>query len=59
MNLGNPEEFTILELAEIVIGLTGSRSKIVSRRCRSTTRSVVSQIFRSREENSTGNLEQN
>ncbi|MBV8740352.1 MAG: SDR family oxidoreductase [Sinobacteraceae bacterium] len=26
MNLGNPEEFTILELAELVIELTGSRS---------------------------------
>jgi UDP-glucuronate decarboxylase len=29
MNCGNPNEFTILELAEKVIGLTGSRSKIV------------------------------
>jgi UDP-glucuronate decarboxylase len=29
VNLGNPEEFTILELAEAVIDLTGSRSKIV------------------------------
>jgi UDP-glucuronate decarboxylase len=28
INLGNPEEFTIRELAEIVIGMTGSRSKI-------------------------------
>jgi UDP-glucuronate decarboxylase len=28
MNLGNPEEFAIGELAEIVIGMTGSRSKI-------------------------------
>jgi UDP-glucuronate decarboxylase len=28
MNLGNPEEFTIRELAEIVIEMTGSRSKI-------------------------------
>jgi UDP-glucuronate decarboxylase len=27
MNLGNPEEFTILELAELVIELTGSRSR--------------------------------
>ncbi|GAC1346060.1 MAG: SDR family oxidoreductase [Chloroflexota bacterium] len=31
MNLGNPGEFTILELAEKVIALTGSRSKIVYR----------------------------
>jgi UDP-glucuronate decarboxylase len=29
MNLGNPEEFTILELAELVLSLTGSRSRLV------------------------------
>jgi UDP-glucuronate decarboxylase len=29
VNLGNPAEFSILELAEKVIGLTGSRSRIV------------------------------
>ena len=29
VNLGNPEEFTILELAELVMELTGSRSKLV------------------------------
>ncbi|GAB6165020.1 SDR family oxidoreductase [Thermostilla marina] len=29
VNLGNPGEFTILELAELVIELTGSKSKIV------------------------------
>jgi len=29
VNLGNPDEFTILELAELVIALTGSRSKLV------------------------------
>jgi len=29
MNLGNPEEFTILELAELILSLTGSRSKLV------------------------------
>ena len=29
MNLGNPGEFTILELAETVIKLTGSKSEIV------------------------------
>jgi UDP-glucuronate decarboxylase len=28
INLGNPVEFTILELAETLIGLTGSRSKL-------------------------------
>ncbi len=31
VNAGNPDEVTIRELAERVIGLTGSRSKIVSR----------------------------
>jgi UDP-glucuronate decarboxylase len=31
MNIGNPEEFTILELAELVIELTGSRSRMVFR----------------------------
>ncbi len=31
MNLGNPCEFTVRELAEKVIALTGSRSQIVSR----------------------------
>jgi UDP-glucuronate decarboxylase len=31
VNLGNPDEFTILELAKLVIELTGSRSKIVTR----------------------------
>jgi UDP-glucuronate decarboxylase len=31
INLGNPEEFTILELAELVRELTGSRSPIVFR----------------------------
>ncbi|MAT35415.1 MAG: NAD-dependent dehydratase [Ponticaulis sp.] len=31
VNIGNPGEFTIRELAEIVIELTGSRSKIVER----------------------------
>lgn len=29
VNLGNPREFTILELAEMVIAMTGSRSRIV------------------------------
>jgi UDP-glucuronate decarboxylase len=31
VNLGNPEEFTIRELAEIVLELTGAESKIVPR----------------------------
>ena len=32
VNLGNPEEFTILELARLVLELTGSRSKLVYER---------------------------
>jgi UDP-glucuronate decarboxylase len=31
INLGNPREFSMLELAELVLKLTGSRSKIVFR----------------------------
>jgi len=31
INLGNPEEFSILDLAETVINMTGNRSKIVFR----------------------------
>ena len=31
VNLGNPEEFTIRQLAEIVVDITGSASKIVHR----------------------------
>ncbi len=31
VNLGNPEEFTVLELAEKVIALTGSKARIVYR----------------------------
>jgi UDP-glucuronate decarboxylase len=31
MNIGNPNEFTILELAQKVIELTGSKSQVVYR----------------------------
>src|SRR6188472_787735 len=31
VNLGNPDEFTILELANLVLEMTGSKSKIVNR----------------------------
>ena len=31
VNIGNPAEFTILELAQMVLSLVGSRSKIVHR----------------------------
>lgn len=30
VNLGNPNEFTILELAQMIIGMTGSKSKLVN-----------------------------
>jgi len=30
VNIGNPDEFTILELAEMVIELTGSKSKLIN-----------------------------
>ena len=36
INLGNPSEFTMRQLAELILELTGSRSKIVSF-CRSGT----------------------
>jgi UDP-glucuronate decarboxylase len=29
INLGNPNEFTILELAELVIEMTGAKSKLI------------------------------
>jgi UDP-glucuronate decarboxylase len=31
VNLGNPDEFTIRQLAELIVDMTGSRSKIVHR----------------------------
>jgi UDP-glucuronate decarboxylase len=31
INIGNPAEFTIRQLAEAVIGLTGSKSRLISR----------------------------
>jgi UDP-glucuronate decarboxylase len=31
VNIGNPGEFTMIELAEQVIGLTGSKSRLVKR----------------------------
>jgi nucleoside-diphosphate-sugar epimerase len=30
-NIGNPDEFTVRELADLVLELTGSKSKIVAR----------------------------
>jgi UDP-glucuronate decarboxylase len=31
VNLGNPDEFTVRQLAELVVAITGSRSKLVTR----------------------------
>lgn len=31
LNIGNPEEFTVLEVAQLILSLTGSKSKIVFR----------------------------
>jgi len=31
INLGNPNEFTIAQLAELVIEITGSKSKLINR----------------------------
>ena len=54
MNIGNPAEFTMLELATMVIELTGSRSRIVHVRCRRTIRSNAGPIFRAHRTCSTG-----
>ena len=42
VNLGNPDEFTMLELAKKVLTLTGSDAPIETARCRPTTRSAAS-----------------
>jgi UDP-glucuronate decarboxylase len=44
MNLGNPVETSVAELANMVIDLTGSRSKIEHRPLPSTTRSSAVRI---------------
>lgn len=36
INIGNPGEFTIRQLAELVIEMTGSKSKIIGIHCRPT-----------------------
>ena len=42
INIGNPAEFSIRELAEMVIDLTGSRSRSCTGRCRRTIRASAS-----------------
>jgi len=38
VNIGNPTEMTVLQFAKEIIRATGSRSRIVSSRCRRTIR---------------------
>jgi len=54
INLGNPGEFTMLELAEKVIALVGSKAKLVHMPCRPTIRSSASPTSVSRSRSSTG-----
>jgi UDP-glucuronate decarboxylase len=45
VNVGNPNEFTIIELAQKIIELTGSKSKLLINRYRQTILCKDSQIF--------------
>ena len=54
VNLGNPQELTLLELAETVVRVTGSRARSSSRRCRWTTRKCASPTSRARDSSSGG-----
>ena len=47
VNIGNPNEFTLLELAKAVIKVTGSRSEIVFEALPTTTRRCASLTLRS------------
>jgi UDP-glucuronate decarboxylase len=46
VNIGNPTEHSMLQLAKTVVEVTGSRSRVV--RCRRTTRASAGRIFRRR-----------
>ena len=46
VNIGNPHEMTIQEIAETIIRMTGSSSRIVRRRCRPMTRRCASRTSR-------------
>jgi len=46
VNLGNPVEFSIRELAELVIEMTGARSELVFKPCRRTIQSSVNPTSR-------------
>jgi hypothetical protein len=54
INIENPVEFSIGELATQVIELIGSRSSIVKRRCRRTIRDSGGPIFQRPRRSSTG-----
>jgi UDP-glucuronate decarboxylase len=45
VNVGNPNEFTIIELAQKIIELTGSKSKLLINRYRQTILCKDSQIL--------------
>ena len=53
VNIGNPRETTVRELAELIRKLTGSRSRSSGRRCRRTTRRAASPTSRARRSCST------
>ena len=48
INIGNPDEFSMLELASIVVEITGSRSRIVHRVMPADDPNSVVQIFQKR-----------
>ncbi len=56
VNIGNPDEYTLLELAEAVKEMTGPTRRSCSRHCRSTIPSSASQTSRSRASCSAGRL---
>ena len=55
VNIGNPGEFKIIELAQIVVDLVGSRSKIVRRPRRRMIQNSASRTFRGLKSYSAGN----
>ena len=55
INIGNPVEFTMLELADLVREITGSRSRIVISRFHKMTHGNASQISRRRRQSLAGN----
>ena len=54
INIGNPQELTIEQIARTIIRLTGSSSRIVYRACRSTIRRCASPTSRERPRSWTG-----